>query len=160
MPIVESTIEIQADATELFDLSQDYALRTTWDPFVREMRFLHGAQVPEVGTQVWVKAHNRLTMEVEFVVMNRPHTVAMKMTRGPFFFERFAGTWKFKSTAQGTTVVTFRYNFRVKGLRLLMDPIITLLFKRDVRLRLEGLKRAVEQSDILKRLPSSPLCPC
>jgi hypothetical protein len=38
MPIVEDAIEIRAPAEKLFALSQDYALRREWDPFVREMR--------------------------------------------------------------------------------------------------------------------------
>ena len=46
MPAVEASILIRASQIDLFDLSQDYALRTAWDPFIREMRFLDGRPGP------------------------------------------------------------------------------------------------------------------
>ena len=43
MPIIEDSIVIDAGASGLFALSQDYSLRREWDPFVRKMRFGAGA---------------------------------------------------------------------------------------------------------------------
>lgn len=159
MPIVEDSVVIAAPQEALFALSQDYALRREWDPFVRDLKFLGGAREAAVGVRVWVRAWTGLTMEVEYVSVNAPHTVAMKMLRGPFFFQQFAGTWLFRPHPRGRTEVVFRYAFttRWRWLRWLLDPVIRLVFRRDIGGRLRGLKRAAEQTDILRRLGAA--CP-
>ena len=157
MPIVESSTEIRARDEDVFDLAQDYALRLEWDPFLKKMKFLGGATEAGVGVTVWVQAKNQLTMEVVYITVDRPRSVAMKMRAGPWFFERFAGTWRFDPCAADRTRVTFRYNFetRWRAVRPLVNRVIARVFARDVRLRLRGLKRAAEQTDILVRLRRS-----
>jgi ribosome-associated toxin RatA of RatAB toxin-antitoxin module len=157
MPIVEATTLIEAPQDELFALAQDYALRLEWDPFLRDMKFRDGATEAAVGVRVWVRAHNALTMEVEYTTLKAPEVVAMRMTRGPFFFEQFAGTWRFKAVDNGAVQVTFRYSFTTRWsiARPLFDPVIRLIFRRDIRGRLRGLKHGAEETDLLKRLRAS-----
>src|SRR5262245_58725505 len=111
MPIVEETIRIDAPRESLFPLSQDYALRLAWDPFLREMRLLDGAKEAGAGVRVWVRAWTGLTMEAKLTGYRPPASVAMTMVRGPRLFRRFAGTWLFEPLADGGTQVTFRYWF-------------------------------------------------
>jgi ribosome-associated toxin RatA of RatAB toxin-antitoxin module len=153
MAIVEGSVLITAPAAELFALSQDYALRREWDPFVREMRFLGGAREAGKGVRVWVRAWTGLTMEVQFTSFHPPASVAMKMLHGPWFLGRFAGTWLFRPHSGGTEV-TFRYFFtaRWRWLRPLLDPLMAWVFRRDVRARLRGLKRGAEEGGLLDRL--------
>jgi ribosome-associated toxin RatA of RatAB toxin-antitoxin module len=147
MPIVEASIRITAPREQLFALSQDYALRRAWDPFVRAMRFLDGATESGVGVRVWVRAWNFLTMTVVFTGFRPPGSVAMKMLRGPCFFRSFAGTWLFKPLPGGATHVTFRYHFTTRWawLRPIFDPILTWVLRREIAARLRGLKRGAEQ---------------
>jgi len=154
MPIVEDSIWIDAPAADLFALSQDYHLRRAWDPFVREMRFLGDVTEACPGAHVWVRAWTGLTMEVVFTGFRPPNSVAMRMVQGPRFFRQFAGTWLFKPGAGGGTDVTFRYSFTVRWrwLRLLLEPVIATVFRRDIRGRLQGLKRGAEQGGLLQRL--------
>jgi ribosome-associated toxin RatA of RatAB toxin-antitoxin module len=154
MPMVEGSIVIDAPAAGLFALSQDYALRRAWDPFVRSMRFLDGAREAGKGVRVWVRAWTGLTMEVELTSFRPPASVAMRMRRGPWFLHEFAGTWLFKPLLAGGTEVTFRYSFAVRGRWLwpLLGPIIKWVFQHDVRARLRGLKRGAEQEGLLERL--------
>lgn len=154
MPVIEDAVHVAAPQNALFALSQDYALRLEWDPFVRQLKFLDGAREAAVGVRVWVRAWTGLTMEVEYVTVNPPHTVAMKMLRGPFLFRQFAGTWLFRPQPDGVTEVVFRYSFTTRWpwLRWLLDPVIRTVFRRDIRGRLRGLKRAAEKTDILRRL--------
>jgi ribosome-associated toxin RatA of RatAB toxin-antitoxin module len=154
VPIVEGSVIINASADRLFELSQDYALRRAWDPFVRDMRFCGGATAAGKGVHVWVRAWTGLTMEVEFTGFRRPTSVAMKMVRGPWFFRQFAGTWLFRPQPDGGTNVLFRYSFAVKGhwLAWFIEPIIAWLFRRDVRGRLQGLKHGAEKGGLLERL--------
>ncbi len=154
MPQVESSLVIDAPVEGLFALSQDYALRRQWDPFVREMRFLGGVSEAAQGVRVWVRAWTGLTMEVELTAFRPPTSVAMTMRRGPWFLGRFAGTWLFRPHAGGGTEVTFRYfvTARPQWLRPLLDPLIAWVFRRDVQARLRGLKRGAEQGHLLERL--------
>src|SRR5262249_6644933 len=154
MPIVEDSIWIDASAEGLFLLSQDYALRRAWDPFVRAMRFQGSAREAAKGVRVWVRAWTGLSMEVEFVGFQPPHSVAMKMTSGPAFVWQFAGAWLFREDQSGRTIVTFRYFFttRWRLLRPLIDPIIRWVFRRDVQARLRGLKRGAEELGLLDQL--------
>jgi hypothetical protein len=96
-------VEIRAPRGALFDLAQDYYVRTEWDPFLREMRFLDGATEAAPGVRVRVRAKNGLSMEVEYVTVARPERVAVRITRGPFFFENFAGSWLFQDAGGGVT---------------------------------------------------------
>ncbi len=157
MQIVEDAIHIATPAEPLFALAQDYALRLEWDPFLREMRFLDGATEAAPGVRVWVRAWNGLTMEVKYVTVTAPHVVAMKMRRGPWFFEQFAGSWRFEQHPDNTTTVTFRYAFTTRWhwLRRFVDPLIRWVFRRDLRARLRGLKDGAERKELLSRLSGS-----
>jgi len=157
MPIVQDSILIDAPREPLFRLTQDYGLRLRWDPFVREMKFLDGATTAAVGVRTWVRAKNGLTMEVVYTTLKSPETVAMKMTRGPFFFTQFAGSWRFEPDPSGETSkikVTFRYSFTTRWpwLRHVIDPVIQRVFLRDIRGRLQGLRHGAEQAGLLSEL--------
>ena len=151
MPVVEESLLIRAPQQPLFDLAQDYQSRLKWDPFLRDMRFLDDAREAAIGVRVWVKAWTGLTMVVEYVVLNRPEVVAMKMVKVPFFLRQFAGSWRFKPHPSGSTEVIFRYVFETRWprLRWLFDPVVGWVFGRDIRKRLWGLKRGVERSGLL-----------
>lgn len=146
MPAVESSIEIRARADEVFDLSQDYDLRLRWDPFLRSLQLLDGAPEPAVGARTRVHARNGLRMTVEFVVFDRPRTVAVRMVRPSTFFREFAGSWRFRPLADDRTAATFRYTFRARprALAWLIEPIARRVLLRDVRARLRGLKHGIE----------------
>lgn len=155
MPTIRSGIEIAAPPDALFDLAQSYELRLVWDPFLRAMRFLDGATTAAVGTRVWVRAKNGLTMEVRYITLERPTQVAMTMTRGPAVFRQFAGAWNFRAIADGRTQVVFKYNYALRPAWLapVLEPVVTRVLQHDMDARLAALKRSAEQTDILTRLP-------
>ena len=150
MPIAEGRLHITASQADLFDLAQDYDLRLEWDPFLRQIRLPDGGAPNGVGTRVWVRAKNGLSMEVIYVAFDRPRTVAMKMTEGPRVFKRFAGTWRFERRTERLTEVTFRYSFETTWsfLRPMLNPVIRSVLTRDIRHRLEGLKRGAEKGGL------------
>ena len=156
MPVIERSVEIRAPRGALFDLAQDYYVRSEWDPFTRDLRFLDGATEPAPGVRVRVRARNGLSMEVEYVTVKRPERVAVRITRGPFFFENFAGSWVFHDAGEGVTRVVFRYSFRTRWswLRPVLDPVISAVFGRDIAARVRGLKHAAEETDLLRRFAS------
>lgn len=100
MPVVEREIQIDVPRDAVFALTQDYYLRLEWDPFLRDLRFLDGATAPAPGVRVWVRARTGLQMQVEYVTVDPPERVAVRMVDGPFFFQTFAGTWLFKPVGE------------------------------------------------------------
>lgn len=153
MPVVEREIHIDAPRDAVYTLTQDYYLRLEWDPFLRDLRFLDGATGPAPGVRVWVRARNGLQMLVEYLTVDAPARVAVRMVKGPFFFENFAGTWLFKADPAGGTRAVFRYGFRTRWswLRPVLDRAIELVFARDIAARVAALKHAVEKTDLVER---------
>ena len=142
---------ICAPAEQLFALSQDYSLRREWDPFTGSMSFLGGATQTRKGAQVEFRSRQGLTMVVEFVQVRPPKVVAMKMLSGPWFIDRFAGSWTFRSVDDGSTQVTFRYALRARP--TLIGPALRWVLTREFDARLTGMKHAAESTDILARVP-------
>ena len=137
------TIEVAAEPGVLFDLTQDYAHRLDWDPFLKEARLLDGAEGPGVGVRAWCVARNGLGMETRYVSFNPPGACAVEMTRGPWFFGSFSGSWRFDPVGPGRTRVTFTYS--LSGRPGFLSGILRFVFARETGRRLEALKRAAEQ---------------
>ena len=144
MTKVSSRVVIDRPPAEVFRLTQDYALRRTWDPFLRDLRFLDAATEPAAGLRVWVRAWHGLTMTVEYVNFRPPDVVAVKMIRGPALFRSFGGVWRFEDAGPGATAVTFEYGFRLRRAVCWLEPAARWLFARDIRSRLQALKQSAE----------------
>jgi len=144
VPTFEHSVLIHADRGELFALTQDYARRLAWDPFLRAARLLGGAGVAAPGVRAWCVAWYGLGMETEYVTVLPPRVAAVRMTRGPWLLESFAGSWRFEPAGPGRTRATFRYRLtaRPRRLRWLLHPLLAAFFGHDTRRRLRALKRA------------------
>src|SRR5437660_1346478 len=139
----EQSILIRAGATELVALTQDYARRLTWDPFLKTAELLHGAPAAAVGVRAWCVARSGFGMETEYVSYRPPVVTAVKMTRGPWFLRAFAGSWRFDEAA-GQTRVVFKYHIQARPRCL--GPLLAGHFARDTRKRLAALKAAAESA--------------
>ncbi len=135
---------IAAPAAEIFDLSQDYSRRLSWDPFLREAVLLGNAPAVKVGARSWCVAWYGVGMETEYVSYNPPSVAAVKMTKGPRFLAQFAASWNFHAISGGQTEVGFVYSFRVQPLLRPLAPLVVALFRFEMRRRLRSLKRACE----------------
>ena len=143
----ERSVEVAAGPADLFALTQDYARRLTWDPFLRSAELVGGAAAPAVGVRAYcVGRRGGLGMETEYVAFAPPHVAAVRMTRGPRVLGAFAGTWRFVEVSPGWTRVTFRYHLRTRPrwLAWLLTPLIGRAFARDTERRLVALKSAAE----------------
>lgn len=152
----EDGIVVRASPEALFALTQDYGRRLEWDPFLKEARLVGGAAESAVGVRAYCVARSGLAMETEYVSFQPPRVTAVKMTRGPWIIESFAGSWRFVPEGEGATRVIFKYQVRARPrwLARLLTPILTRVFAHDVRKRLAGLKKAVERDRILDRPPA------
>jgi ribosome-associated toxin RatA of RatAB toxin-antitoxin module len=147
----EESVVIRSDPAALFGLSQDYARRLEWDHFLRSARLLGEARQAGVGVRTLLVARIGWAMETEYVSFSPPRTTAVKMTNGPWFLDRFAGSWHFDEVEPGRTRVSFRYSLKAwpKWLSWVLDPIFARVFARDTRHRLLALKDAVERRGVL-----------
>lgn len=136
------TIEVAAEPGLLFDLTQDYTHRLDWDPFLKEARLLGGVDRPGVGVRAWCVARNGLGMETEYVSFNPPGACAVVMTKGPWFFRSFSGSWRFDPIGPGRTRVTFTYS--LDGRPVFLSGLLRRVSARETCRRLEALKRFVE----------------
>jgi ribosome-associated toxin RatA of RatAB toxin-antitoxin module len=138
-------IIVNENAQTIFDYTQDYGNRLTWDTFLKRAELIDGATKADKGVKAYCVAQNGIGMETEYVTFNRPKVTAVKMTKGPFLFKSFLGSWTFKELDSDKTEVIFLYSF---GLRFPFN-LLTFFIKRNlqtnVRQRLLDLKSCVEQ---------------
>jgi ribosome-associated toxin RatA of RatAB toxin-antitoxin module len=151
----EHTAVVDGTAEEVFSLTQDYARRLVWDPFLRTADLLNGAVVPTVGVRAWCVSRRGIGMETEYVSFRPPHVVAVKMVRGPSMLESFAGTWEFNSVQGGRTRVTFRYHLRARPrwLAWVLEPVAKLWFSRETRLRIMALQQQLTKTSGVDKGP-------
>ena len=128
-----------------FDFTQDYGNRLKWDTFLKAAELINGATAAAaVGVKAWCVAKNGLGMETEYVSFNRPKATAIKMTKGPYMFSAFLGSWTFKEIAPAHTEVIFLYSFSLRFPFNIFTDIITHNLQNNVRQRLRDLKKNLE----------------
>lgn len=134
------SIEILAAPELIFDYTQDYTNRLKWDTFLTEAYLLDNATQADKGVKAWCVSKNGLGMETQYVSFNRPNVTAVKMTKGPYMFKKFAASWTFKAEANGITKVTFLYSFALRVPFNLVGFFIKNILQKNVRQRLVDLK--------------------
>lgn len=154
----EETAVVDGPPEEVFAMTQDYARRLDWDPFLREAILLDGATAPGVGVRAWCVSRSGVGMETEYVSFNRPRVTAVKMTRGPRMLASFAGTWEFEPVEGGKTKVTFRYLLRARPrwLAWALEPLARRWFARETRLRVRALQAALRNPLRKSPAPEKP----
>jgi len=148
MALIEHQTTIAAPIERVYRVSQDYAVRYEWDPFPEHIELVAGpVGAPARGTQVDIRSRLGLAMRVEFVQVQPPTRAAVKMVQGPWFLEKFAGSWVFQALSADSTAARFRYSFNAGPglLRPLIEPLAALYFSRVVAKRLAGLKAFCER---------------
>src|SRR5262249_28265115 len=121
----ENSIMIDAPAEDLFALTQDYSRRLEWDCFLKAAYLLDGAPRAGLGVRANCVARSGLAMETEYISFDPPEVTAVKMTRGPWFIESFAGSGGFHEENQGEERVYFKYSVAARATMLapLLRPV-------------------------------------
>jgi ribosome-associated toxin RatA of RatAB toxin-antitoxin module len=138
------TIIIQANQQEVFDFTQDYNKRLKWDTFLKRADLMENATVADKGVKAYCVAKNGLGMVTEYVTFNRPNVTAIKMTKGPFIFKSFLGSWTFKKLSIDKTEVIFLYSFLLRFPFNIMTTFIKRNLQTNVKQRLIDLKSNIE----------------
>jgi ribosome-associated toxin RatA of RatAB toxin-antitoxin module len=137
-------IMINCSSETVFDYTQDYNNRLKWDTFLKQAELIEGAMAADRGVKAYCVAKNGLGMETEYVTFNRPKVTAIKMTKGPYLFKSFLGSWVFKEI-DNITEVSFLYSFSLRFPFNLLDSFITSHLQKNVQQRLIDLKENIEQ---------------
>lgn len=140
----EESIIIAQPPERVFDYTQEYSKRLTWDTFLKKADLIKGATAAGKGVQAYCVARNGLGMVTEYVTFNRPSTAAIKMTEGPFLFKSFLGSWRFKLQANQATEVIFLYSFTLRFPFSLFASPIQRNLRKNVQQRLKDLKQHME----------------
>lgn len=137
-------IQIHCPRERVFAYTQDYGQRLVWDTFLREARLVQGASRADVGVRAWCVSRYGLGMETEYVSFDPPAVTAVKMTRGPWMFASFAGSWRFDAVDADTTTTTFTYAFTLRAPLRPFTALVRFILVRNVRERLRDLKARLE----------------
>jgi hypothetical protein len=116
------------------------------DTFLQKADILYGATTAAKGVKTYCEAKNGLGMETEYITFNRPKATAIQMTRGPYMFDTFLGSWTFKELNPDKTEAIFLYSFTLRFPFNVAAPIIKLILQRNVKMRLSDLKTCMEQN--------------
>jgi ribosome-associated toxin RatA of RatAB toxin-antitoxin module len=142
-------IDIKGEAAQLFDYTQDYNNRLTWDTFLIKAHLLDNVTHAAKGVNAWCVSKSGLGMETQYVSFNRPKVTAIKMTKGPYMFKEFAASWTFSEDSDGITTVTFLYTFKLRFPFNWVSVVIKNTLRKNVRKRLKDLKdRFTERNSI------------
>jgi ribosome-associated toxin RatA of RatAB toxin-antitoxin module len=139
------SITIEGTPEAVFDFTQDYSKRLTWDTFLRKADLLSGAKEAGKGVKALCVAKNGLGMVTEYVSFNRPKVTAIKMIDGPYMFQSFSGSWTFNAREGANTDVVFLYACKFRFPFNLVGKFIMLKLQADVKTRLLDLKRNIEK---------------
>jgi ribosome-associated toxin RatA of RatAB toxin-antitoxin module len=138
------TVIINERPENVFDFTQDYNKRLSWDTFLKKATLIEGATIADKGVKAYCVAKNGLGMVTEYVTYNRPRVTAIKMTKGPYMFRSFLGSWTFKEIQHSKTEVTFLYSFSLRFPFNLLTKFIKNNLQKNVRHRLLDLKKSIE----------------
>lgn len=142
------SIRIRTSQERVFDYTQDYENRLSWDTFLIKAELINGATAAALGVKAYCVAHNGMAMETEYVSFNRPKVTAVKMTKGPYLFKDFLGSWNFKTIDADETEVIFLYSFTLRFPLTIFAPFIKWNLKNNVKQRLVDLKNQLEQNHV------------
>jgi len=138
------SIIIDKNSEKVFDFTQDYSHRLKWDTFLKKAHLIEGATTADKGVKAYCVAKNGIGMETEYVTYNRPRVTAIKMTKGPYMFKSFLGSWTFKELGKNKTEVIFLYSFSLRFPFNILKNFIKNNLLTNVKQRLNDLKNNIE----------------
>ncbi len=137
-------ISINEKSEKVFDFTQNYNNRLKWDTFLKKADLIDGATIADKGVRAYCVAKNGIGMVTEYVTYNRPKVTAIKMTKGPFMFKSFLGSWTFKDIPNDKTEVIFLYSFSLRFPFNILTKFIKNNLQTNVKQRLIDLKLNIE----------------
>jgi hypothetical protein len=145
MPRGEVSETIPAAAAAVFELLHDYERRLRWDTLLSEAYLTDGCTRAEKGAVsvcVGRRSLGRIPLKTVYVSFDPPRVAAVKMLNSPPFFESWAASIRHEDLGRDLSRVTYTYNFtaRPRWLRVLLEPVMSIVFAYETKRRLRALK--------------------
>ncbi|MEV7798448.1 SRPBCC family protein [Microbacterium foliorum] len=151
MPVVSAEAVVPVDPATAFAVSQTTgAVRRRWDRFISEQHLMDDADAPAKGVRTFTRQRFGLSMVSRYVSYAPPTNVGMVMERGPWFFTKLGGGWRFTEVPEGTLAV-WKYNFscRPAWLAPIAEWIGVRVLGFEIRRRLAGFVRGCSDPQVL-----------
>lgn len=155
------TKEIGAPPEAVFTAINNYGRRLEWDTLLRHAEILSadGRHLPldtPLEPGMTVRSYARwqsggVVMDTEYTRCQFPEA-EIQMTQGPWFFQSFRAIATLEEAPGGGTLWRGQYTFscRPQALRWIVEPIVSWFFRRETRMRADGMKKWLEQKVGLK----------
>ncbi|KDA06564.1 polyketide cyclase [Microbacterium sp. CH12i] len=153
MPVVTAKVFVPVDVATAFAVSQTTgAIRRRWDPFISEQHYLDDAPVAAKGVRVYTRQRLGFTMISHYVSFAPPLRAGMVMERGPWFFEKLGGGWRYTPAEDGSgTYAVWKYNFtcRPAWLAPIAEWVGVRVLGYEIRGRIKGFAKGCEDPKVL-----------
>jgi hypothetical protein len=138
---VTASVEISRSTVEVFAFAGDYRNDPAWRTGVTEM-IVEGGTSPAVGarTRETMKVLGRTAITVVEITEFSDTRTSFRSISGPVQCE---GSRQFASTSSGTRM-TYSLTLDPKGFQKLLEPLLAMLFRKQVDADLRRLKRILE----------------
>ena len=146
MKTIRSAINIAQPQELVFDLTQNYAKRLEWDPYLSEAYLMKNATAPAVGVDAYCKNRNGSVMVSRYISFNRPSVAAVNMIKGPKILKRFSGAWNVHKIDEQHSELIFTYHFDLRWgiVGSLFTPWVRWHFQREMNKLLVAIKAYLE----------------
>ena len=141
MASYNTTVNSPKSPEEAFDYLSDFSTASEWDGNTVSSELISG-DAKSVGAKYRVVTKfggREMELTYETVELDRPNRVVLKSGNSS---TEITDTMTFRPTATGTEV-TYDANVAPKGLVKLMDPVLSLIFKRVGDNAAKGLREAL-----------------
>ncbi len=136
-----TTVDSPKSPEEAFDYLSDFTTAGEWDANTVSSELVKG-DAKEVGAEYRVVTRfggREMTLTYRTVELDRPRKVVLESGNSS---TKITDTMSFEPTASGTRV-TYDANVAPRGLAKLLDPVLTLIFKRVGDNAAKGLREAL-----------------
>jgi hypothetical protein len=140
---VTESITIAASPEAVWDYTQDWTQRTTWDPAVREVIAISEGPRREVRARF----SGGVIFDVVYKLIDRPHKTSLAMAGGSTWFVGGGGSWRYEAEGSGTR--WGQTNTLVTADRLVMrllSPFVRATLRRQTRRAMQNVKARFERA--------------
>lgn len=110
----------------------------------KQAELINGATAAGLGVKAYCVSKGGYKMETEYISYNPPRVTAVKISKGPYMFRNFVGSWNFKEINERKTQIVFTYSFNLRFPFNLIGFYIKWDLRNNVKNRLKDLKRCIE----------------
>ena len=138
------SILINRPAEAVWDFTQDFSIRTTWDRSLQDCTLI--ASVPERKASILAKGG--LSAVLEYKLFDRPHKTSVRMTHihSPLIVDG-GGSWTYEKQSAHSTLWSQSNTLTMKNswLSILLKPLLNKVLKMHTVKTMKRAKLLLEQ---------------